>query len=101
MQNRRDRDLSRAAARRGCPTMEAIMKLQSLLPIGRDRSIARRDANPFATLQREVDRLFEDFGRGLFAMPTFGTMATDKQDLWPSMDLTETDKQIELTAELP
>jgi HSP20 family protein len=74
--------------------MEASMNLKSLIPVGRDRGIAA-PANPFMSLQREIDRLFDDFTRGF---PTFGN---GKTDLLPSMDVTETDKQIEITAELP
>jgi HSP20 family protein len=70
------------------------MNLKSIIPIGRDRSVARSD-NPFMSLQREVDRLFDDFTRGF---PTFGN---GKAELLPSMDVTETDKDIEITAELP
>ncbi|HXX09425.1 MAG TPA: Hsp20/alpha crystallin family protein [Pseudolabrys sp.] len=66
------------------------MNLKSLIPVGRDRAVA----SPFMSLQREIDRLFDDFSRGL---PAFtGTGA-----LMPSMDVTETDKEIEITAELP
>lgn len=70
------------------------MNLQSLLPIGRDRGVARSD-NPFISLQREIDRLFDDFTRGF---PAFGN---GKTEMLPSMDVTETDKEIEITAELP
>ncbi|MEX0803320.1 MAG: Hsp20/alpha crystallin family protein [Candidatus Binatia bacterium] len=71
------------------------MALRSLIPIGRDRSVARREAtDPFAVLQREIDRLFEDFGR---SWPTFGGIP----ELMPSMDVVETDKEIEITTELP
>lgn len=73
------------------------MSLKSLLPIGRDSAPARREFSPFGTLQREIDRLFEDFGRGF---PSFGNGSVG-QALVPSMDVTETDKQIEITAELP
>jgi len=71
------------------------MSLKSLIPIGRDRSAARRDVAPFATLQREIDRLFDDFTRG------WPTVATAESALVPSIDVTETDKEIEITAELP
>jgi HSP20 family protein len=80
--------------------MEDHMNLRSLIPVGRERGAAR-DISPFASLQREVDRLFDDFGRGF---PTFGVPAFPsfgKQEMMPSMDVTETDKEIELTAELP
>jgi len=73
------------------------MNLRSLIPIGRDRTVARHELlPPFATLQREIDRLFDDFTRG---WPALGGFA--KTDLLPSMDVTETDKAIEITAELP
>ena len=69
------------------------MNLKSLIPIGRDRSVT---ANPFVSLQREIDRLFDDFTRG------FPTLAdTGPAKLMPSIDVTETDKEIEITAELP
>jgi HSP20 family protein len=77
--------------------MEAFMSLRSLLPIGRESAIARRESNPFGSLQREIDRLFDDFSRGFAG---FGN-GLSVQGLVPSMDVTETDKQIELTAELP
>ena len=71
------------------------MNLKSLIPVGRDRNVARSD-NPFMSLQREIDRLFDDFTRGFPAFSTGGTA-----ELLPSIDVTETDKQIEITAELP
>ena len=37
------------------------MKMPSLIPVGRERSAF---AQPFVSLQREIDRLFEDFTRG-------------------------------------
>jgi len=72
------------------------MNLKSLIPVGRERNVARRDPYPFTSLQREIDRLFEDFTRGF---PTISASAP--AELMPSMDVTETDKEIELTAELP
>lgn len=68
------------------------MNLRSLIPTGRDRSVA----SPFMSLQREIDRLFEDFSRGFPTIAGNGAIA-----LMPSMDVTETDKEIEITAELP
>jgi HSP20 family protein len=71
------------------------MNLRSLMPIGRDRNVARSD-NAFMSLQREIDRLFDDFTRGFSAFSTGGAA-----ELLPNLDVTETDKQIEITAELP
>lgn len=71
------------------------MNLRSLIPIGRDRNIARREIDdPFTSLQREIDHLFNDFTRG---WPTVGRAP----QLTPRMDVAETDKEIEITAELP
>jgi HSP20 family protein len=70
------------------------MILKSLIPIGRDRGAARSD-NAFMSPQREIARLFDDFSRGF---PGFGN---GKAELMPSMDVTEIDKDIEVTAELP
>ena len=73
------------------------MNLKSLIPVGRQRDMARTD-NPFFSLQREIDRLFDDFGRGFPALANgFGNGTA----MMPTMDVAETDKEIELTAELP
>ncbi len=71
------------------------MNLKSLIPVGRQRGIARTD-NPFLSLQSEVDRLFDDFTRGF---PAFGNGGSAK--MLPTVDVAETDKEIEITAELP
>ena len=68
------------------------MNLKSLIPVGRDRTAA----SPFMSLQREIDRLFDDFSRGF---PTF--TGNGAAALMPNMDVTETDKEIEISAELP
>jgi HSP20 family protein len=46
----------------------------------------------FTSLQREIDRLFDDFGRG---WERFAPVAS------PRMDVTDADGVIEITAELP
>lgn len=71
------------------------MNLRSLIPVGRDRSVA----NPFTSLQREIDRLFDDFSRGFPSLPSFPAGGANL--VMPSMDVIETDKEIEITAELP
>jgi HSP20 family protein len=72
--------------------MEGLMKLKSLIPVSRDRNFASA-FNPFLSLQREVEQLFDDFSRG---WPTAGN-----GQLAPSTDVTENDKEIQITAELP
>ncbi|HEY2228703.1 MAG TPA: Hsp20/alpha crystallin family protein [Xanthobacteraceae bacterium] len=74
------------------------MNLRSLMPL-RDRGgLARPEATPFVfgSLQREVDRLFEEFTRGLPMLASPGMM-----NIVPKVDVTETDKEIEITVELP
>ena len=72
------------------------MKFPSLIPVGRDRGAVTQ---PFLSLQREIDRLFEDFTSGFPTMPSFAS--GNGGSLMPSTDVTETDKEIEITAELP
>lgn len=74
------------------------MTLRSLLPVGRDR-LAALKTEPFSSLHREIDRLFDDFARGFPALSNFGNGNGGK--LMPSIDVVETDKEIEITAELP
>jgi HSP20 family protein len=74
------------------------MNLKSLIPVGRERA-GNGLSNPFVSLQREVDRLFDDFTRGFPALTAFG--GNGNGSLMPSVDVTETDKEIEITAELP
>lgn len=72
------------------------MNPRSVIRIGRDRPMARRDVSDiFGWLQREIGRLFEDFARGW--------PAGDERflELSPSIDVIESDKEIEITAELP
>ena len=68
------------------------MNTKSVIPVGTQRAVTRRDANPFSFLQQEIDRLFDGVSRNI---PGFATT------VMPSMDISETDKTIEITAELP
>ena len=69
------------------------MTLKPLIPLGSDRGVTRPMSNPFSALQQEIDRLFDGFSRGFSGFPA--------REMMPSMDLSETDKEIEITAELP
>jgi len=70
--------------------------MRSLIPSFGSREPERSD--PFTQLQREVDRLFGEFSRGVPALrlPFAGNGAVS-----PSIDVSETDKSLEVTAELP
>lgn len=60
---------------------------------------------PFEALRKEIDRVFEDFGDGFWRQP-FRSLAA-LEHAWPSklaatpVDVSETDKAYEITAELP
>jgi len=73
------------------------MNLTSLVPFCGRPDLARTDddAFGFGSLQREIDRLFDDFIRGAGALPATGA------GLVPRIDVAENDKEIEITAELP
>jgi HSP20 family protein len=72
------------------------MNLKSLIPVGRNAGLTQRD-NPMMSLQREIDRLFDEFNRGFSSF----TSAFGGNTLMPVTDVKETDKEFELTAELP
>ena len=55
---------------------------------------SRPEFHPFRTLQREIDRLFDDFGSPLL---TGGRLP----DIRAKLDLAETKEGLELTVELP
>jgi HSP20 family protein len=71
------------------------METKSGVPVKQSASPARQAFSPFTSLQREIDRLFDDFSSG------FGGFGRAAPELVPSMDVAETDKEIELVAELP
>jgi HSP20 family protein len=78
------------------------MSLRSLIPIGRERGVARSGfTDPFTALQREIDGLFDDFTRGWPTLARGWPTVGKTSELMPSMDVVETDKEFEITAELP
>ena len=79
------------------------MSWTDLVPWGRSRSVATRqttdEGEPLIALHREMNRLFDDFARGFgFGAPTrFGFQAGG----WPNLEVTETDAEVKIVAELP
>jgi HSP20 family protein len=70
------------------------MDLRSLVPFRGQGAMMRPELGLFGSLQREVDRLFDDFTRGI--------STTDGVNmLLPTIDVSETDKEIEVTVDLP
>jgi HSP20 family protein len=72
------------------------MNLRALVPFRDRQGLARPELNAFGSLQREVDRLFDEFAQGFGALAAAGNGS-----IMPSMDVGETDKEFVITAELP
>ncbi|MEA2850639.1 MAG: hypothetical protein QOE02_658 [Rhodospirillaceae bacterium] len=88
------------------------MNLRTLMPFSDNRATPMRpEVSFFGPLQREIDRLFDDFAR----LTTLGAPGSQNQqgsqdqqgsqnlvqNLVPRLDVTEADKEIVITAEMP
>ncbi|NGN45115.1 Hsp20/alpha crystallin family protein [Mesorhizobium sp. CGMCC 1.15528] len=82
------------------------MSVRDLIPWGRDRSqlpslFRDDDRDPFLSLHREVNRLFDNafrgFGEGL---PSLGRFSSNGGP-WPNVEISDGEKEIKLTAEVP
>ncbi|GBD99921.1 spore protein SP21 [bacterium BMS3Abin07] len=75
------------------------MTLKELMPFGKkDVPVRRNGESPFTRLQREMDEFFESFARGFDMEPFFGRRSGSFS---PNVDVTENDKEIKISAELP
>jgi HSP20 family protein len=81
------------------------MNMRDLIPWGRNERSSSvpgayrgEEASPFLTLHREMNRLFDDvFSRFDGGMPSL----LGRVPAWPSVEATETDKDVRISAELP
>ena len=71
------------------------MTLKSLLPALWSEDVKRAD--PFASLHKEIDRVFDDFRHE----PLWPSVKDEKTVLAPRIDVSETDDEIKISAELP
>jgi HSP20 family protein len=80
------------------------MAIKDLIPWNRGRDVAvqrEERLDPFLALHREVNRLFDDVFRG-FDLAPFGMAGRPSDHAgWPNIELSETDKEVRVTAELP
>ena len=81
------------------------MAMRDLIPWnnnrGREVSVRRgEETAPFLTLHREMNRLFDDVFRG-FDLAPFGWDRSGGAMSWPNIEVNETDKQVNVIAELP
>jgi HSP20 family protein len=80
------------------------MNMRDLIPWNRGRDVAVRrgeDTNPFLTLHREMNRLFDDFFRGFDVAPLASEPVFGRALGWPNIEVSDTDKTVKVTAELP
>lgn len=82
------------------------MNVRDLIPWGRGSSTTPSvyrdlEQNPFLTLHREVNRLFDDMFRGFDVPgPSLGRLSSWNAT-WPSIEVSETDKELRIVAEVP
>jgi len=80
------------------------MAMKDLIPWsrGRDVSVRRGEAlDPFTALQRDMNRLFDDFFRGFDLAPLGSDRWLDGGSGWPKIEVSESEKDVKITAELP
>ena len=79
------------------------MGIRDLVPWtkGQQLSTQREPFDPFLTLHREMNRLFDDVFRGFGPLGRIGNPLMEGQFAWPRLELSETDKSVTVTAELP
>lgn len=82
------------------------MNMRDLIPWGRQSSTAPthyhgQDTNPVLDFRREVDRLFGDLFHGPFPSLGSGFGLGRAVGAWPNVELSETDREIRITAEVP
>jgi HSP20 family protein len=78
------------------------MGFRDLIPWSKNPDLVqnREEQNPFLTLHREMNRLFDDVFSG-FGRISHGQHLMEGRFSWPHVELSETDKALKVTAELP
>jgi len=79
------------------------MAKRDLIPWNRGRvNVHRGEAiNPFLTLHREMNRIFDDVFRGFDLATSGGDRFLNGSIGWPNIELTETEREVRIAAELP
>jgi HSP20 family protein len=78
--------------------------MRDLIPWSRGREMTAsrgEELSPFFTLHREMNRLFDDVFRGFDLSPFGGSRMFDRTMAWPNIEVSETEKDLKVTAELP
>jgi len=84
------------------------MSVRDLIPWGRDNgnraptTFSDGDRDPFLSLHREVNRLFDDAFRGFDSrLPAWGRFPSFGGSGWPNVEVSDGEKEIRVTAEVP
>jgi HSP20 family protein len=77
------------------------MGIRDLVPRTKGLSTRQEPFDPFYTLHREMNRLFDDVFRGFGPLGRVGSPLMEGQLGWPRIELSETDKTVTVSAELP
>jgi HSP20 family protein len=77
------------------------MAMRDLIPWGRQENRAptlfgSEERSPFLSLRRDIDRLFDDF----FQAPMLG-LGRGAAMQWPNVEVSQTDEEVRITAEVP
>ena len=67
----------------------------------RNLAVRRNDWDPFRDFQREMNRLFDEFIGDFPAISSWKGELSGMEAFSPPVDITETDKEIKISAELP
>ena len=82
-----------------------IMAIKDLVPKfgrGRDNAPVRRgEYDPYRDFQREMNRLFDDFFTDFPLAPRWGERDLPSVAFNPRVDVSETDKEVKVSAEMP
>jgi HSP20 family protein len=84
------------------------MNVRDLIPWGRNNNNSTvpstyrsSEPNPFLTLHREMNRLFDDMFRSFDSQfPSFASL-TPWTSNWPGIEITENDRELKVVAEIP
>jgi HSP20 family protein len=79
------------------------MAFRDLMPRPKNQELAQtgESFDPFFTLHREMNRLFDDAFRGFGSFGRLGSPVMEGRLGWPKIELSESDKALTVSAELP
>ena len=75
------------------------MAMRDLIPRNKSQQLVTGEAyDPFFTLHREMDHLFDDIFRGFVSFGRLGSPLMEGQFSWPRIELDETGKAVTETS---